>query len=276
MSTSPHGARPTSAEAEVIEHLREGGPALVALSGGVDSSLVAAWAREALGDEALAVTLSGPAVGRSEIARARQVAAVLGIRHEIIPVDPLERPEYRANPENRCYYCRSVETSCLRAYGDPRGVRQYLDGVHVDDLDDDRPGLRAMEEAGFAHPLIWGGWTKAKIREAAKARQLPNWDQPADACLASRVAHGEPISRELLDRIESAEEVLHARGFRQVRVRTRRGAARIEVDPSEVPRLLAESLAAEVTGAIRGLGFDPVTIDPRGYGRARGGLVHLA
>jgi pyridinium-3,5-biscarboxylic acid mononucleotide sulfurtransferase len=276
MSTPQRAPRERFAESEVIAHLREGGPALVALSGGVDSSLVAAWARDALGNEALAVTLSGPAVGRSEVARAQQVAAFLGIRHEIVPVDPLERPEYRANPENRCYYCRAVETSSLRAFGDPRGIRQYLDGVHVDDLSDDRPGLRAMDEAGFAHPLIWGGWTKAKIRDAARARRLPNWDQPADACLASRVAHGEPISRELLDRIESAEEVLHARGFRQVRVRTRRGAARIEVDPSEVPRLLSDPLAAEVTGAIHRLGFEPVTIDPRGYGRARGGLVHIA
>ncbi len=241
----------------------------MALSGGVDSSVVASLARDALGPECVAVTLSGPAVSAREVARARSVAAAIGIRHVVLPVDPLVRREYRENPEDRCYYCRGVETSVLKGFGAAQGVRQYLDGVHLDDLRDDRPGLRAMEEAGFLHPLAEAGWTKADIREWARTRGLPNADRPSDACLASRVHHGEPISRALLGRVEAAESLLLDRGFRRVRVRVRAGAARIEVDPDEVARLETEPLATEITEEIRRLGFDPVTIDPGGYGRTR-------
>jgi pyridinium-3,5-biscarboxylic acid mononucleotide sulfurtransferase len=256
-------------EAEIVVRIRDGGPALVALSGGVDSSLVAALAHDALGAAAQAVTLSGPAVSRAEVERARRVAESVGISHVVLEVDPLSQPEYRANPTNRCFFCRTVETATLRSFGDPRGFVQYLDGVHADDLAEDRPGLRAMDAAGFSHPLAWAGWTKADVRAAARAHQLPNWDQPSDACLASRVAHGEPISRELLGRVEAAESVLLHRGFRRVRVRVRGTGARLEVDPAEVARLRAPPLAGEVLDAVRRLGFDPVTIDPRGYGGRR-------
>ncbi len=252
-------------EAELLDHLRSGGRALVALSGGVDSSLVAALAVEALGADAMAVTLAGPAVARGEVDRATAVASFLGIAHEIVSVDPLSRPEYRANPSNRCYYCRAVESSALRRYGDPQGVQQFLDGIQLDDLGDDRPGIRAMDEAGFSHPLLWAGWGKADVRRAARARNLPNWEAPSDACLASRVRHGEPISSELLGRIEAAESVLHDRGFRRVRVRVHASAARVEVDPDEVPRLVAEPNASEIRVALVRLGFDPVTFDPEGY-----------
>jgi len=263
---------PFRSEPEIVAHIAAGGPALVALSGGVDSSLVAAFAAEALGASAVAVTLEGPAVARSEVARARRVAAAIGIDHVVLPIDPLENPEYRANPTDRCYHCRTVETGALRAFGEPRRIAQYLDGVHVGDLADDRPGLRAMEEAGFHHPLVWGGWTKSTVRESAQRRGLPNWDQPSDACLSSRVAHGDPISAELLRRIESAEAVLLERGFRRVRVRVARGAARIEVGPDEVDRLSAPPLSDEIAERIRALGFSSVTIDPRGY---RGGADAL-
>lgn len=267
MQGIPPSIPPRRSEEEIRAFLQAGGSALVALSGGVDSSTVAALASEALGAEAVAVTLAGPAVARAEVDRARSVARSIGIEHRVLAVDPLAREEYRSNPTNRCYFCRAVESATLRAFGEPRGVRQFLDGIQVDDLTDDRPGLRAMDEAGFRHPLAWAGWTKADVRAAARARQLPNWDWPSDACLASRVAHGNPISRGLLGRVEAAESVLLDRGFRRVRVRVARGAARIEVDPEDVVRLTAEPIASEVLGAVRALGFDPVTIDPRGYGR---------
>ncbi len=256
-------------EAEVVARLRSGGPALIALSGGVDSSLVAAFAVQALGPAAVAVTLSGPAVPRAEIERARTVAAFLGIAHEVLPADPLAREEYRANPANRCFFCRTVETAVLRGYGDPRGVQQFLDGIHLDDLSDDRPGLKAMDDAGFVHPLAWAGWTKADVRRAAHARALPNWDQPSDACLASRVAHGQAISREVLAQVEAAEAIVRARGFRRVRVRVQGTSARVEVDPDEVARLLAEPLAGEIRTSLRALGFEPVTLDLKGYGHGR-------
>lgn len=245
---------------------------MIALSGGVDSSLVASLAFSALGREALAVTLTGPAVALREVERAQQVASTIGLEHVLLPVDPLARAEYRANRADRCFFCRSVETSVLREFGAARAAQQYLDGVHRDDLFDDRPGLRAMDEAGFQHPLVWAGWGKLEVRAEARRRGLPNWDQPSDACLASRVAHGEPVSAELLARIEAAERVLLDSGFRRVRVRVCKNAARIEVDPSEVPRLLEEPLASRVTQAIARVGFPSVSVDPRGY---RGALVGL-
>jgi pyridinium-3,5-biscarboxylic acid mononucleotide sulfurtransferase len=256
-------------EPEIVARIQGGGSAVVALSGGVDSSLVAALAHEALGSAAEAVTLSGPAVSRVEVERARRVARSVGIAHVVLEVDPITLPEYRANPTNRCYFCRTIETTALRSFGDARGFQQYLDGVHSDDLLEDRPGLRAMDEAGFSHPLAWAGWTKADVRAAARTRHLSNWDEPSDACLASRVAHGDPISRELLGRVEAAESVLLGRGFRRVRVRVRDGGARIEVDPSEVTRLRSPPLSGEVLDAIHRIGFDPVTIDPQGYGGRR-------
>ena len=264
--------RPPREVAELVAYIREGGRAVVALSGGVDSALVASLAFAALGSDAVAVTLVGPAVARAEADRAERVAAAVGVEHVTLRADPLTRTEYRKNGMDRCYFCRSVETSVLREFGAAHGVRQYLDGVHRDDLSDDRPGLRAMDEAGFHHPLLWAGWGKREVRAEARRRGLPNWDQPSDACLASRVAHDEPISAELLARIESAERVLLDRGFRRVRVRVHGGLARIEVDPSEIPRLLEEPLASEVATAVARVGFSSVSVDPRGY---RGALVDL-
>lgn len=252
-------------EREIRERIRVGGPALVALSGGVDSGLVAALCQEALGPRSVAVTLSGAAVAAREVARARELAERIGIAHVVLEVDPLTRPEYRENVPSRCYFCRSVEAARLKEFGAGRGVRQYLDGVHADDLSDDRPGLRALDEAGFDHPLLWAGWEKADVRSTARSMGLPNWDRPSDACLASRVAHGNVITPELLHRVETAESVLLDLGFRRVRVRVRGSGARIEVDPSEVARLRAEPLASEVAAALGALGFAPVAIDPEGY-----------
>ncbi|MGD0256471.1 MAG: ATP-dependent sacrificial sulfur transferase LarE [Thermoplasmata archaeon] len=250
----------------VVRRIADGGPAVVALSGGVDSAVVAALAFEALGAEAVAITLRGPAVSHAEVERAVRVAAEIGVRHELLTVDPLERPEYRANPTNRCYFCRSVEAGRLLTFGAEWGARQYLDGIHVDDLSDDRPGLRAMDEAGFRHPLADAGWTKADVRRAARARRLGNAEQLSDACLASRVTHGQPIDAGLLARIEAAETVLLTRGFRRVRVRVRGNDARIEVDPSEVLRLSSHPLSSEVLASVLRLGFRSVEIDPNGYG----------
>ncbi|HTW56151.1 MAG TPA: ATP-dependent sacrificial sulfur transferase LarE [Thermoplasmata archaeon] len=258
---------PEAAARTVVDRIARGGPTLVALSGGVDSGLVAALAFEALGAGAVAATIESSAVSAAERDRARAVARRIGIRHVAIVADPIDRPEYRANPPDRCYHCRAVETGALVAWGRAEGIRQYLDGVHRDDLADDRPGLRAMNEAGFLHPLLWADWGKTEVRAVARARGLPNWDQPSDACLASRVAPGEPISPELLRRIETAESVVAAHGFRRVRVRVRGGAARVEVDPDDVARLTADPTAAAIVAGVRAAGFESVTLDPRGYGQ---------
>jgi pyridinium-3,5-biscarboxylic acid mononucleotide sulfurtransferase len=250
----------------IIERIARGGRAVIALSGGVDSAVVAALAFQALGKDSVAVTLRGPAVARSEVERAVRVAQEIGIAHEVLTVDPLEVVEYRANPTNRCYFCRSVEAGRLLSFGQEWGAQQYLDGIHADDYSDDRPGVRAMDEAGFLHPLAVEGWTKADVRSAARSRHLGNAEQPSDACLASRVAHGSPIDAALLSRIEAAETILLQRGFRRVRVRVRGEDARIEVDPNEVARLSAAPLSSEILSSVRNLGFGSVVIDPNGYG----------
>jgi len=226
---------------------------------------VAALAFSALRTEAVAVTLTGPAVSSAEVARASRVAAAIGVEHVLLAVDPLSRAGYRENRPDRCYHCRSIETAVLREFGGTRSTLQYLDGVHRDDLLEDRPGLRAMDEAGFQHPLLWAGWGKEEVRAEARRRGLPNWDQPSEACLASRVAHGEPVSAELLARVERAERVLLDRGFRRVRVRVNGGGARIEVGPEELLRLLTEPMASDIRREVSRLGFDPVSVDPRGY-----------
>jgi pyridinium-3,5-biscarboxylic acid mononucleotide sulfurtransferase len=251
---------------ELLDRVRSGGPVVVALSGGVDSGVVADVAHRALGLEAVAVTLVGAAVSREEVERAQLVAARIGIDHALVPAEPLEVPEYRANPAGRCYFCRRTEMTALTAWANDRGIHRILDGIHVDDLGDDRPGLRALEEAGVGHPLLWAGWRKVEVRSYAREACLPNWDQPSEACLASRVAHGRPISLDLLVRIERAEEELHHRGFRRVRVRTDGVDARVVVDPDEVERLLAEPSASEIRRSVAAAGFRSVILDPDGYG----------
>ncbi|MFZ0699363.1 MAG: ATP-dependent sacrificial sulfur transferase LarE [Thermoplasmata archaeon] len=259
-------AVPTQRTGEVVHRMAQGGgPIVVAMSGGVDSSVVAALAFEAVGDQAIAVTLTGPAVARREVERAARVARTIGIEHRPIEVDPLALASYRENPSNRCFFCRSIEAEALTTEGAKRGARQYVDGIHLDDLREERPGIAAMERAGFRHPLASAGWRKVDVRREAQRRALPNWDEPSDACLASRIAHGEPIDRELLSRIERAEELVRALGFRQVRVRVRDGAARIEVEPEGVGRLSVPSVTFPLTEQLIRLGFAHVTIDPAGY-----------
>jgi uncharacterized protein len=252
-------------EADLVSSLQAGGPTVVALSGGVDSGVVAHLAYAALRDRVHAVTFTGPSTAEAEVERAQGVARAIGISHTLLPVDPLSVLSYRSNPSNRCYFCRTTEFGALRGWGEPRGFQQYVDGVHADDLGEDRPGLRALEEAQVRHPLAWAGWRKVEVRAYARRVGLPNWDEPSEACLASRVTHGQPISEPLLRRIERAESELHRRGFRRARVRTDGTIARVEVDPIEVPRLLAEPTAGEVQTALAALGFSPVTLDPAGY-----------
>jgi len=252
---------------EIADWFAAGGPTLVALSGGVDSAVVAALGRSALGDRLTAATLSGPAVALDELRRAREVADHLAIPHATIAADPLQDPAYRANPSNRCYFCRSAETAALRRWGAAHGIVRYVDGVHRDDLGDDRPGLRAMDEAGFEHPLLWAGWGKLRVRSYARSVGLPNWDAPSDACLASRIPHGVAVEEPLLRRIERAERFVHARGFRRVRVRVEGDGARIELDPGEIDRASAPPERAALEAGVRAEGFASVVIDPRGYAR---------
>lgn len=251
---------------ELVAELARGGSAVVALSGGVDSAVVASLAFRALGPDAHAVTFHGAAVARSEVESARAVAKWIGLPHALLESDPLRSESYRANPSNRCYFCRSGEAALLSSWAAERGIDRLLDGVHVDDLGDVRPGLQALREAGVRHPLVEAGWRKADVRDYARRIGLPNHDRPSEACLASRVRHGEPISAELLDRVARSEAFVSALGFRRVRVRVEGRAARIEVGPDEVARLVGTPLADRLREELGALGFEGVTIDPRGYG----------
>ncbi|HTT25463.1 MAG TPA: ATP-dependent sacrificial sulfur transferase LarE, partial [Thermoplasmata archaeon] len=238
MTSSAEPPPPRRTAEELEEWFAMGGPTLVALSGGVDSGTVARLAQTAAAGRVRAATLVGPAVASAEVERARAVARAIGIPHDLVPVDPLALEGYRSNPSNRCYFCRSAETAALRRFGEPLGFVRFVDGVHRDDLGDARPGIRALDEAGFEHPLLWAGWGKAEVRAYARTAGLPNWDLPADACLASRVPHGTPIDAALLRRVEAAESDLRARGYTRVRVRVGPDGARVEVDPDELPRLV--------------------------------------
>lgn len=254
----------------ILGRLRSGGPALVALSGGVDSAVVAALAFDALGAQARAATLVGPAISQEETGWARRIAGEIGIDHVLLEADPLSEPSYRANGPDRCYYCRSVEGGVLARWAADHGSRQLIDGAHLDDLGEDRPGLRAMAKAGFSHPLIEARWRKTDVRRYAEERGLSNSDRPSNACLASRIATGEPVSAPLLHRIERAEAVLVARGFRQVRVRVSNGTARVEVDPRELPLLFVPATADSIRAQLEALGFRSVELDPTGYRRGGG------
>jgi uncharacterized protein len=259
--------RPQRSPDELLQWFALGGETLVALSGGVDSACVARLALRGAPGRVRAATLVGPAVSEAEVQRATTVARALGIPHALVPVDPLLVESYRSNPTNRCYFCRSNETAALRAHGAALGVVRYVDGVHRDDLGDDRPGIVAMNEAGFEHPLLWAGWGKSEVRAFARAEALPNWDAPSDACLASRIPHGMAIDAALLGRVEAAESEMRARGYRRFRVRVTPTGARVEVDPAELDRLQRPEESATVIARLTGHGFEQVLIDPRGLTR---------
>ncbi|MCI4364018.1 MAG: ATP-dependent sacrificial sulfur transferase LarE [Thermoplasmata archaeon] len=250
---------------ELVSCIRERGPATVALSGGVDSAVVALLARDALGPDAHAATILGPAVSGEEGRWAAEVVRFLGIDHEFLEADPLASPEYRANTSDRCFHCRTVEGGRIRSWAASRGISQLLDGTHRDDLGEHRPGIRAMEEAGFLHPLLDAGWGKREVRSFAEARGLPNHDLPSNACLASRIATGEPITPQTLALVESAESEVRALGFRQVRVRLRAGGARVEVGPEELARLFEPDTMALLERRLTRLGLGGVSFDPEGY-----------
>ncbi len=249
----------------LLQEVGRHGSSVVALSGGVDSALVAWAAREALPDRSVAVTITSPALARGERDRARAVAEFLGLPHREVPVDPLKDPRYAANPRDRCYFCRAQEGDALGEIARSLGYAVVMDGVHRDDLGEDRPGLRALAERGVVHPLLEVGAGKQEIRALALAVGLPNHDAPSNSCLASRVAHGEPISVEILERVERAESFLADLGFRQVRVRTRSGEARVEVEPSQVSRLRSPDTSQKVRRHLQSLGFTSVELDPYGY-----------
>jgi len=244
------------------------GSILVAYSGGVDSSLLLAVAHDVMsrtGGALLAVLGRSPSVPRSEIDDAVALAARIGARLMIVDTDEIEDPRYAANPPDRCYYCKSVLYDKLTPLARSEGIAVVADGANIDDLGDYRPGQQAAGERGIASPLREAGLTKADIRALAKRLNLPTWDKPAAACLASRISYGETITPENLRRVELAEQVIRSMGFRQVRVRTHGDLARIEVAPDRIADLAAEPLRTEIYYKLKEVGFIFVAIDAAGY-----------
>ena len=240
------------------------GSVAVAFSGGVDSSFLCHAAAAALGDRAVAITVVSPMLPKREIDGAVDFAAKAGIKHILVEEAEIEE-EVAANPKERCYFCKKIEFGTILRAAKERGINAVLDGSNVDDLGDYRPGLKALEELHIQSPLREAGLTKADIRDLSRRFDLPTWDKPAFACLASRIPYGERIDRQKLSRVEKAEALLRAEGFVQFRVRSHGDIARIEVAPEERRRFFDEEALDRIAAGIKGLGFLYAALELEGY-----------
>lgn len=237
---------------------------VVAYSGGVDSAYLAWLATEVLGDRAVAITADSPSYPERHREMATRIARDFSIRHEIIRTNELDNPEYRANPVNRCYYCKTELYSHLSRIARERGA-VMIDGNNADDRGDYRPGRQAAREHGVRSPLDEVGLTKAEIRELSRQAGLPTWDEPASACLSSRIPYHTDISPEKLRQIERAEAALQDMGFRVCRVRHHDTLARIEVSADEMARAIDPSVSHELVRRVKAAGYTYVSLDLQGY-----------
>ena len=254
-----------AAEAKLRQIVRELQSALVAFSGGVDSTLLARLAHEELGDRCLAVTVTSELYPEFQVEQACQIARQVGIRHELVETDELAVPGFSHNPPDRCYHCKKELFGHLADMAGRLGLKHVADGCNADDVHDHRPGMRAAVELGVRSPLKEAGLTKAMVRALSKQLGLPTWDRPSFACLASRFPYGQEITRQRLDQVRQAEEFLRQSGFRQYRVRHHDTVARIEVEPADLPRLMDENLREKVVKRLKELGFHYVTVDLEGF-----------
>ncbi|OLS96277.1 TIGR00268 family protein [Pseudonocardia sp. CNS-004] len=254
--------------AALRERVRAEPRLLVAYSGGVDSALVAAVAAQELGDRAVAVTAVSASLPRTERAAARAFATAHGISHVEVATDELDRPEYVANGGDRCYHCKSALFDALAPLAALSGARIAL-GTNTDDLGDHRPGQAAAVARGAIAPLLDAGLGKSDVRRISAALGLATAEKPAAACLSSRVAYGDPVTAEVLRRIEVAEEQVRGLGFPVCRVRAHGGGAvaRVEVPAEDVPR--AAELRSELDRAVRGAGFEFCALDMQGFASGR-------
>jgi uncharacterized protein len=265
--TSAPAAEAASRKEQALRRLLAGfDSVIVAYSGGVDSAYLAWLAHDVLGDRALAITALSASYPQHHYDLAIEAARHCGFPHELIHTRELERPEYLANPVNRCYYCKQELYTDLAAIARERGVAVILDGNNADDRGDHRPGRQAARELGVRSPLDEVELTKAEIRALSQRAGLPSWDEPASACLSSRIPYDHEVTPEKLHAIDAAETALRGLGFRVCRVRHHDDVARIELARSEIARVFTEpGLAEAIITAVKGAGFRYVTIDLQGY-----------
>ena len=240
--------------------------ALVAFSGGVDSTLVLALAHDVLGEKALAVTAQSASMPDREMKACHQLAKEIGVKHLVVKTEEMSNPNYRANPANRCYHCKTELYSSLKKVAQQENILNILNGTNTDDLGDYRPGLDSAREQGVRSPLVEAEFNKQEVRELSRKMELSVWDKPAMACLSSRIPYGQPVTPGKLAMIEQAEDLLLSLGFTQVRVRHLGTLARIELDKNEMPRYQNDkSVQKAVEEKLRALGFNSVVLDPEGY-----------
>jgi uncharacterized protein len=239
--------------------------ALIAYSGGIDSSLVAKVACEVLGDRALAITAVSPSLLPEELDDAQNQAEQIGIRHELVETHEMENPNYTANPVNRCYFCKSELHDTLKPLARKRDYPYVVDGVNADDLKDYRPGIQAAKERGVRSPLAEVGITKAQVRQLSQQLGLSWWDKPAQPCLSSRFPYGEEITVAKLQRVGRAEIYLRKLGWKNLRVRSEGDTARIELQPEQIKNFILSVDLPQLVAAFQSYGFIYATLDLEGY-----------
>jgi pyridinium-3,5-biscarboxylic acid mononucleotide sulfurtransferase len=248
---------------DLKKRIAEKGKLLVAYSGGVDSSLLARLAHDVLGDEALAVILDSETMPRSELLQAIALAKSLGLNYQVAEFSILMEEQFMQNPVTRCYICKKKSAAVLKSIAEKEGISCIADGVNLSDYGDYRPGIAACDEEGIWHPFVEARITKEDIRVLAKSLDLSVWNKPSSACLATRIAYGEPIKQETLAMVEEAEEYLKSLGFGQLRVRVHGRMARIELLKQDMAK--ATDGSDEIAKMLKAIGFDYVALDLQGF-----------